>query len=148
MIKSNTVTNKKKKKGFTLVELIAVIAIIGILAAVLVPKVTGYINEARKTAVIDQARKVVTAAESVTIKLNLGANPTTIADVITKSGGLIVADDVKNLIVTDGIATTLASVADCVNILDSEKYTFTVNSKGGFSGIDVIPATPETPVTP
>lgn len=142
MIKSNTVTNKKKKKGFTLVELIAVIAIIGILAAVLVPKVTGYINEARKTAVIDQARKVVTAAESVTIKLNLDAAPGTIAEVINKSGGLIVPGDVKNLIVTDGIATTLASVADCVNILNIEKYTFTVNGKGGFKSVTPISATP------
>ena len=51
----------KKKKGFTLIELMAVIAIVAILAAVLVPTVSGYITRAKKTAVITQARSVVNA---------------------------------------------------------------------------------------
>ena len=51
----------KKKKGFTLIELMAVIAIVAILAAVLVPTVNGYITRAKKMAVITQARSVVNA---------------------------------------------------------------------------------------
>ena len=70
---------KKKKKGFTLIELMAVIAIIAILAAVLVPTVNGYINRAKKTAIITQARNVVNAVETynATAKQPIVATATT-----------------------------------------------------------------------
>ena len=57
-------TKMKKKKGFTLIELMAVIAIIAILAAVLVPTVSGYITRSKKTAVITQVRTLVNAVET------------------------------------------------------------------------------------
>ena len=53
----------KSKKGFTLVEMVLVIAIICILAAVLVLSVTDYITRAKKaTSVINSNRDEVEAA--------------------------------------------------------------------------------------
>lgn len=53
----------KSKKGFTLVEMVLVIAIICILAAVLVLSVTEYITRAQKaTSMIDDNRVQVSAA--------------------------------------------------------------------------------------
>lgn len=53
----------KSKKGFTLVEMVLVIAIICILAAVLVLSVTEYISRAKKaTSVINDNRVQVSSA--------------------------------------------------------------------------------------
>lgn len=49
---------KRNEKGFTLVELVVVIAILAILAALLVPRIMGNVDEARKNSELTKARTV------------------------------------------------------------------------------------------
>lgn len=49
---------KKNKKGFTLIELVVVIAILGILAAILIPVIGGFIDRANISADTANARNL------------------------------------------------------------------------------------------
>ena len=49
---------RSNKKGFTLVEIIVVLVILAILAAIAVPAVLGYINDAKDSKYIQEARSI------------------------------------------------------------------------------------------
>jgi len=55
---------KKKVKGFTLIEMIVVLTIIGILGGMLVPSLTGYVKKSRVAVAIADAKTIKTAVES------------------------------------------------------------------------------------
>lgn len=74
------------KAGFTLVELIVVIAILGILAGVAVPTYTGYIKKAKQAGDLQVLSSVATAVVGV----EAGDGETVNKIVVTKSTGAIV----------------------------------------------------------
>jgi type IV pilus assembly protein PilA len=70
---------KKSQKGFTLVELVVVIAIIGVLAAILVPSMLNYVKKSRLKTANSNAKTAYNAASEYT------------ADQETKGNGLTTA---------------------------------------------------------
>lgn len=59
---------KRKISGFTLIELIVVIAIIGVLAAIIVPSMIGYTHQARAAVITGNARNVYNAAKMAVVE--------------------------------------------------------------------------------
>ena len=58
----------KNKHGFTLVEIIVVLVILAILAAVAIPSVLGYVDEAKKAGIIQEAHGIYEAAQIAATK--------------------------------------------------------------------------------
>lgn len=108
-----------KKKGFTLIELVAVMAIIAILSAAFIPRFGNYITQSKKVSILNEAKSIVTAYESVKYKSTTKNENETIGSDLQGDNLPIEKDSLKKL----GNAT----VAQCKLLLDTENHDFTLN---------------------
>lgn len=60
---------REKRDGFTLIEVLAVLVIIAILAAVAIPTMSGFITDAKKKSYTLQARNVYVAAQAAALDM-------------------------------------------------------------------------------
>lgn len=106
-----------KKRGFTIVELVIVIAVIAILAAVLIPTFSGVVKNAKATAAMQDAstlyRQALTLTEDGAIN---GASGETTPDAYIKVGK---GDDVRWFTLINGDLASADAPAD--NLIRNEK---------------------------
>lgn len=116
-------TMKSGNRGFTLIELMIVIGIIGILAAIAIPQFSVYRTRSYNSAAMNDLRNTANAQEAYYVDNRLYTN--TLSNLLTSDYGLGISSGVNLNIVGDSTAYTIVAYH-----LSGNK-TYTLNGPGG-----------------
>ena len=119
----------KKEQGFTLIELMIVVAIIGILAAVALPAYQNYTNRAKVTEALSVAAAAKLAgAETFT---STGALPTTNTEAGLPAANTITGTDVASVAVGAAGVITVTMAVSTNTVLSGNTVTLTPTTSAG-----------------
>ncbi|MDX2262951.1 MAG: type II secretion system protein [Gemmatimonadales bacterium] len=118
------------KKGFTLIELLIVVVIIGILAAIAIPKFAATKDKAKLASVKTDLRNIMTAQEAYFSDAGAGYTSALTSTVFAPSAG--------NTFATTGSASSFtATVTNASITVNPKSCTVTVGGTGTNDGVIV-----------
>src|SRR5688500_17179375 len=100
----NKIKKLKDERGFTIVELLIVIVVIGILAAIVIVAYNGVQNQARTTEALANAKEVANKSEIYNADAGNGQYPATAAIIRAATGNSALSTKVKGLMIDAGTA--------------------------------------------
>lgn len=122
--KANKKNNKDRNKGFSLVELIVVIAIMAVLVAVLAPQFTKYIDRSRQSNDAATVSGIVTAVEVGIVDSQYESETGVTYKVEVKTNGTSISKDGTEISQATGGTKTLAdAIVDSCGALNTLKTT-------------------------
>ena len=127
---SKTKMFNKKQKGFTIIELLVVVAIIAVLAAIVLVNVTQYINKGKDAAIKGNMATILT---NMAVHYDSYGNYLAGTPIFVNSNAYTIpATAITNAgkVVSLGVSTDGSQACSCATLYDTTNSTYCVDSSG------------------